>query len=297
MEKYTFARISLCFLSMIALLSSCSVKEPEVRSVESLMIRSVSEKHIGGDIAVVLYHPNSFDAKIRAAQIEIFCEGKKLGTGTMDHPTTLKAEDTARVSFLTEWNLENLIELIANNSQEKLKIEGTYTINTPFKEIEFKRTHTPDIDWRALLQKQLGKLIAEHIKMQKVRSTGGDSEFLYWEAALKIKNPIAQKIEIQEIDMDFAISKNGRGLGNWKTREAFTLEANEERMIKTDIKAQQKIILKEFGRAFFGGSLDKIYTKGQLKLLINKQSLEIPIQAEFPIDLKEMLSQRPEGEQ
>lgn len=113
---------------LLLLFSSCSKpKEPEYIGFENLHIQKagLSESVVNADVKC--FNPNSFDIKLKKAELDVFVNDKFVGHSTLDTLINIPAKDTFYVPVSLKLNLgdlfKNAVQLLLN-PEVRLKVEG-----------------------------------------------------------------------------------------------------------------------------------------------------------------------------
>jgi len=133
--KMTYIIITLIALLIVALLSSCiSIKTIEYRTVDNFEISKMSANP-EFKFDVKLFNPNGIGARVKALDMEVFVDGKRMAGVSFDETVKIKANSEFIVPITGETSLIDLVKLIPTglgsllgNKTIPINIKGEVTI-------------------------------------------------------------------------------------------------------------------------------------------------------------------------
>lgn len=116
-----------CLIAII-LLSSCkSVKEPELKRIEKVIVKRFGLKESHLDFEILLFNPNNYRLKLKKASGEAWLDGNSLGHFTIDTLIQIPANGDFRLPVQLKMDMRHFVENMAAAFMDKfviLKVDG-----------------------------------------------------------------------------------------------------------------------------------------------------------------------------
>ena len=92
----------LLSLFTLALLASCSVQDPEFRSIDNIEVLDANKKTIKVQAEALLYNPNSFSITIQEAQVDVKVNGLDIGKVERDTEQEVSGKSEFSIPFIIQ---------------------------------------------------------------------------------------------------------------------------------------------------------------------------------------------------
>lgn len=276
-------RIAVVAMVVLSCLSGC-VKQPEFIDVQNIRVVGLRDSTVSVSLVYTAYNQNRISTRLVESQVDLYYDGKLVGTGSLDSVISLPKSDTIHVPMTCQINLKSLgkyFPTILKQETSQFSFRGYGKAKAWFGAASMKFNDQVSIDVRSTVRKEINRLVSDrdNFNIKKfdfhLGSGGGANAkvLVEWKNTL----PFAYQIVQQKFDVGF--KGNSKSASTYESDTLMQVNEGQRFTIPLQINFNNLDQLIGSGISFlFSGKVD-MWIDGNVTLRVADETFELPVNA------------------